>query len=237
MEFRFTVSRLRDGVALTIAETEKVLLDDLEESRGTSKQALWDLAVLYSKTGRQTLAVDCISRLYPLASDDEERAGCGLAMGQLQEQLGAFEAAAHHYGVALKFESAVPDTRYWLNNNLGYSLLQLSRADDAIPYLEIAVATDRDRPNAYKNLGLAHAHLGAFARAAAYFVSATQANATDARSLRHLEEMIAAHPEVLAEVPDLRQQVVDCRGAVELAASQQPDFEAHWKKMRDRPPN
>lgn len=237
MEFRFTVSRLRDGIPMAVGEIERLLREEIEEATGSSKQALWDLAVLYSRTGRQMLAADCIIRLDAIASDDEERARCGLAIGQLQEQLGDFEAAAHHYSATLKFESVSPDIRYWLLNNLGYSLLQLSRPDDAIPYLEIAVATDRDRPNAHKNLGLAHARLGAYARAVACYVSATQANATDPRSLRHLEELIDAHPELLTEIPDVRRQLAACRDAVKFAASQQPDIEAHWKRMRDRPTN
>ncbi len=219
---------------MTLDEIEKVLLQAVEETQGTSKQAIWDLAVFYSQRGRHDQAADCILRLQALASDDEERARGGLAMGQLQEQRGDFEAAARTYGAALEFKPENGDTGYWLRNNLGYSLLQLARPKEAIPYLEAAATIDHGRPNAYKNLGLAHELIGAYAIAVAYFVSATQANAADPRSLRHLEELVERHPGVLAEVPDLAAKLAACRAAVDHAASQQPDAEAHWNKLKNR---
>jgi tetratricopeptide (TPR) repeat protein len=233
MEFRFTVVRLQDGVAMTVDEIERVLLREVQETQGTSKQVLWDLAVLYSRTGRQREAADCINGLVKIVADDEERARCGLAMGQLHEQLGDFEEAARYYGATLELQPATGDTGYWLHNNLGYSLLQLGRPKEAIRYLETAATIDRGRPNAYKNLGLAHGILGEHGSAAAYFVSATQANAADPRSLRHLQELVEAHPEVLEEFPDLRAKLAACRHAVEHAAAQQPDTDSHWKKLLD----
>jgi tetratricopeptide (TPR) repeat protein len=218
---------------MTADEIERALLQQVEETEGSSKQALWDLAVFYSRTRRQVEAADCISRINAMTADREERASCTLAMGQLQEQLGDFGAAARYYETALESKPEVSDTCYWLNNNLGYSLLQLDRPREAIAYLEAAVTVDRGRPNAYKNLGLAHRLLGDFARAAECFVVATQVNAADPRSVRHLEELVEAHPGLLAEVPDLRERVAACRSAVERAASEQPDFAAHWKKLRD----
>jgi len=95
----------------------------------------------------------------------------------------------------------VRDTCYWLNNNLGYSLLQLDRPREATAYLDTAVAADPGRPNAYENLGLAHSLLGDFARAAECFVVTTQVNAADPRSVRHLEELVEAHPGLLARFP------------------------------------
>jgi tetratricopeptide (TPR) repeat protein len=234
MEFRFTIPRLPDGMVMTVDAIEAWLLQDLQETQGASKQVLWDLAVFYSQTGRQEQAADYVSRLNALADNDDERAVCGLSMGQLQEQLGDFEAAVRYYSAALDLKSQSTDTSYWLHNNIGYSLIQLERPQAAIGYLASAVTIDSDRPNAHKNLGLAHNLLGEHAIAAVCFVSATQANASDARSLRHLEELVAAHPEVLAAVPDLRDQLVACRSAVDHVASMQPDAEAHWKKLRDR---
>jgi tetratricopeptide (TPR) repeat protein len=234
MEFRFTISRLHDGIVMTVDEIEKVLLQQIEETQGMAKQAIWDLAVLYSETGRQQQAADCIGRLDAMAVDDQERVSCGLAMGQLQEQLGDFEAAVRYYAAALELKPEDDNRLYWLHNNLGYSLIQLDRAKEAIAVLEPAVTIGRDRPNAYKNLGLAHTLLGAYAIATAYFVSATQANAADARSLRLLEELIEAHPEVSVDVPDLRAKLAACRDAVAHAAAQQPDLDGHWKKLLDR---
>src|SRR5215470_10981825 len=60
LEFRFTIEGLPDGTALTAEELEQFILAKLEDSAGTSKQALWDLACLYSQTGRNDRALDCI---------------------------------------------------------------------------------------------------------------------------------------------------------------------------------
>jgi tetratricopeptide (TPR) repeat protein len=234
MKFDFTIQRLQDGIPLTGDEIERVLLDEIEESNGTSCEAFWSLAVLYSRTGRQREAAACIARLRAMVVNDEEHARCQLAMGQLQEQLGDFEAAVHFYRGGLELSPRPGDTGYWLNNNLGYSLIQLGRPSEALALLEAAIAIDGTRPNAHKNLGLAHDHLGTYALAVRCFVKATQANASDPRSMKHLETIIAAHPEVLADVPGLAETLTECCRAVGVAAGQQPDARAHWQRLRDK---
>jgi tetratricopeptide (TPR) repeat protein len=153
-------------------------------------------------------------------------------MGQLQEQLGNFEAAARFYRGGLELRAGPGATWYWLNNNLGYSLVQLGRPSDALEFLEAAIAIDETRPNAHKNLGLAHERLGSYAMAVMCFVRATQANASDPRSLRHMDDLIAAHPEVLVDVPGLGETLTECRSAVAFATAQQPDERAHWQRLR-----
>ena len=234
MKFEFTIRRLQDGIPLTGVEIERVLLDEIEESNGTSREAIWSLAVLYSRTGRQHEAAGCIARLRAMAVSDEEHARCQLAMGQLQEQLGNFEAAVLFYRGGLELPPGPGDAWYWLNNNLGYSLIQLGRPSEALALLGAAIAIDGTRSNAHKNLGLAHEHLGAYPLAARCFVEATQANASDPRSMRHLESLIAAHPEILADVPGLAETLAECRRAVEFATAQQPDARAHWQSLRDK---
>jgi len=234
MNFAFTIQRLRDGVPLTGEEIERVLLDEVEESNGTSREAIWSLAVLYSRTDRQHQAAECIGRLRAMAVSDEEHARCQLAMGQLQEQLEDFAAAAHFYAGGLELSPGPGDTLYWLNNNLGYSLIQLGRSSEALAGLEAAIAIDGARPNAHKNLGLANEQLGKYALAAECFVKATQANASDPRSLSHLETLIAAHPELLADFPGLPETLAECRRAVAFATAQQPDMRAHWQELRDQ---
>src|SRR5262245_31497750 len=78
---------------------------------GTSREAIWQLAVLYSRTGRQREAAGCIQRLHAMALSDEEHSRCQLAMGQLQEQLGDFEAAAESYRGGLELPTCPGDTR------------------------------------------------------------------------------------------------------------------------------
>jgi tetratricopeptide (TPR) repeat protein len=193
------------------AKAEKVLLEKLEASEGTSKDALWNLALLYSETKRQDEAFSCIQRLAALTRDPDEEAACFLAQGQLCEQVTDFEGAIRYYrtGHAMKREHA--PSWYWFNNNLGYSLVRLGQAGEALGYLRTAIAIHPRRSNAYKNMGLALTLLGDYAEAARSFLSATQANPDDGRALRHLEELLGAHPDVLPAVPDLASELASWR--------------------------
>jgi len=83
-------------------------------------------------------------------------------------------------------------------------------------------------------LGLAHAAMGDPIAAAEMFIAATQANATDHRSLDHLISLIEANPSLEVDVPDLRDRVEACKKAVEVARKHQPDFDAHWARLREQ---
>lgn len=216
---------------LTVDEVERMLLARVEASNGTSREALWDLAVYYSKVRRQREALGCVARLRTVANSDEEHAACQLAMGQLQEQMGDFEFATQFYRGGLELAVQTADSWYWLNNNLGYSLVQVECPSEAVPFLEAAISANGGRSNAHKNLGLAHERLGAYALAVRSFVAATRANASDARSLGHLEQLVATHPDVLAEVPRLAETLAECRSAVALAAAQQPKASAQQLRL------
>jgi tetratricopeptide (TPR) repeat protein len=237
LEFRFTVDTLPDGQAVTAEEMERLILADIEDSGGTSKQALWNLATLYSRTSRHDDALDCIRKLTAMAEDSEERASCVLAMGQLQEQQDDFESAVRYYRSAFDLGPESTVTWYWINNNLGYSLIQIGKHEEAEGYLRAALTIDPSRPNAFKNLGLSLQGQEEHAQAAECFVLATQADASDNRSLKHLEGLVTENPEVLIALPDLQEKLEACRQAVREAASAQPDFHAHWMRLRERKVN
>jgi tetratricopeptide (TPR) repeat protein len=129
-------------------------------------------------------------------------------------------------------EPCAQGTWYFIHNNLGFSLNQVGEHEAAVPYLEVAVEIDPARPNAYKNLALSFQALGDVERAAELFIAATKADASDARSLAHLEVLVESHPALLVDVPSLSDALEACRKAVELAKAQRPDFDAHWDKVR-----
>ena len=81
-------------------------------------------------------------------------------------------------------------------------------------------------------MGSCHQGLGDRAGAASRFVEATRADASDERSVRHLEDLVKAHPEILTEVPGVANDLESCREAVEVAKSLQPDFAANWLELR-----
>lgn len=235
LDFAFTVPQLPDGEALTVEELERTILKELDDgSCASEKQALRNLAVLYSKTNRHGQAVECMRKCSVIADDPEEEASCYLALGQLQEQIQDYEAAVTYYRAAFGMHSGNTATWYWINNNLGYCLIQLGQFKEAEGHLRAALAIDANRPNAFKNLGLAQLGQWQHAKAAECFLRATQVDAADARSLNHLQELVDAHPELLDEVPDLHHKLDACRKAVEHAASHQPDFAAHWEMLRAR---
>jgi tetratricopeptide (TPR) repeat protein len=201
------------------AEFERRLLQNLQESEGTSKDALWNLARLYSKTKRHDRAFECVNKLASLATNIEEVASCWLAMGQLSEQLSDYEAAARYYRTALNLNQDRAPTWYWIHNNLGYSLIKLGQFQEAATYLKAALRIDSTWPNAFKNLGLAVQAMNENEKAAECFVAATRVNAADGRAPNHLEELVALHPELLAEDPALKVELDACRCAVGRATS------------------
>ncbi|MFT5498607.1 MAG: tetratricopeptide (TPR) repeat protein [Kiritimatiellia bacterium] len=232
IQFQFRVQDLPEGEAVTKTEMEQRLRDALAASGGKDIDTLWSLAVLYSETQRLDESAGCIRNVIELTDDLEIHGSCHLALGQLEERRGDYEAAANRYRAALSLEPCSSSNWYFIHNNLGFSLNQVGEHEAAVPYLEVAVEIDPARPNAYKNLALSFEALGDVERAAELFIAATQADASDSRSLAHLEALVEAHPALLVDVPSLAESLDACRKAVELAKGQQPDFDAHWAKAQ-----
>jgi tetratricopeptide (TPR) repeat protein len=232
IQFQFRVQDLPEGEALTETEVEQRLRDALTASGGKCVDTLWSLAVLYSQTQRLDESAGHIRRVISLTDDLETHGSCHLALGQLEERRGDYETAANRYREALAMEPCSTSNWYFIHNNLGFSLNQVGEHQAAVRYLEVAIQIDPARPNAYKNLALSFQALGEIDRAAELFVAATQADASDSRSLAHLEALVEAHPALLVDVPSLADALKACRKVVEVAREQQPDFDAHWAKVR-----
>ncbi len=222
--FRFSVPRPPEGTPVSSEEAERFLRARIAEAPQGSKthgEAIWQLSRFLAVTGRQSEALREVEGLLAFTVDPEERAGIVLGMGQLMEQLGDYASAIEAYTRGVSLEPVAPRTWYLLHNNLGYCLNHFGRHAEAEHWCRAAIGIDPERHNAHKNLGLACQGQGRFAEAARCFIAAVQAEAADPRALRHLEELVAAHPEVAAEVPDLDRQVELCRTAVGAARAQQ----------------
>jgi tetratricopeptide (TPR) repeat protein len=107
--FRFSLPQPppKDATPLTAEQAEQELLKQLETRRRPEEKILWDLAVLYSRTGRQEEAFARVQRVVEIVETAEEKAGCCLAMGQLMEQMQRFEMAIRYYSRALSLTSNV----------------------------------------------------------------------------------------------------------------------------------
>lgn len=232
-EFFFKKWQLPDGTAaVTAEEAEESLLEQLEQSGGTCRKTLLQLARVRSSMGKHSEALTHLERLLQLSDDIEENASYFLALGQLMEQLGDHSAATEYYRGGFRLKPSRPTTWYWINNNLGYCLNELKRYDEAEPYLRTAIETAPKMSNAYKNLGLCFLGQGDYAQAAENFVSAVRADASDIRPFKHLEGLVKSHPEILSTVPDLSRTIDLCRKAAEYARQKQPDFKEQWRRLR-----
>jgi tetratricopeptide (TPR) repeat protein len=233
--FRFSLPPTADGgKPVTAEEAEQILLKQLETQERKEEDVLWDLAKLYSLTGRQILAFDCVQRLVEIAENAEKKAACHLAMGQLMEQMQDFGTAIQYYSQALTLEPVNNSTWYLIHNNLGYCLNHFGRHKEAEPYCRRAIEIDPQRHNAYKNLGVSLEGQGQHAQAAMSYVRAVQANASDPRALRHLEGLLEKYSEVRFQVPDLEQHYRACRMAVDHAIQVRNEMLQHHRGRQAR---
>jgi tetratricopeptide (TPR) repeat protein len=187
------------AMELTMAEAERELLRQLEQSEHNPSTVLWELARLYNATGRQEQALQCLRRVLAGESDLEAKAGCVLALGQTMERTGDFPGAIRYYREALVMEPARTETWYFIHNNLGYSCNQVGQHEEAERFCRSAIAIAPDRHNAHKNLGIALTGLGRYREAAQCFITATQKCANDPRATEHLHQLLEQHPELNAE--------------------------------------
>ena len=143
--------------------------------------------------------------------DPEELAARFLRLGIQMEGLEDFASACEFYSKGLSLDPQSAHTRYFLNNNIGYSLNQLRRFADAEPYCRTAIEVEGRRHNAYKNLGVSLTGQKRYAEASVCFVQATRACPGDRRALLCLERLVTEVPEILSLVPGLEKDLDECR--------------------------
>jgi tetratricopeptide (TPR) repeat protein len=107
------------------------------------------------------------------------------------------------YNHALATDPDDPLVRYFANNNLGYSLLQLGRFDEAEEYCEAAILINPEQYNAHKNLGLAREGQGRWMDAALSLAEAVRLCPQNTRAWLHLQQLLGLKPGLMAESPDL----------------------------------
>lgn len=235
LSFNYSLPQRQEGplVELSFAEIEKVLLSKLSESKGDLRDPLWQLARFYSHVKQHEQALDYLRKVLALQPEIEDKAATVLGMGQTMEQVGDYESAVRYYREALAFEPVHTPTWYFIHNNLGFSLNMLERFEEGEKFCRTATEIDGQRPNGFKNLGIALRGQGRFSEAAECFVKATQADASDPRSVRLLEELLEEKPELGF---DFGSQLEYCRKAVEVARQQcamlpQPQIQRGWRKQ------
>jgi tetratricopeptide (TPR) repeat protein len=149
----------------------------------------------------------------PKSPDDRARAY--VTLGCICEHELNWEAAISNYARAIEASPHDTSLRYFSNNNLGYSLIQLGRYDEAEEYCEAAIEVDDERHNAHKNLGLARQGQGRWVDAAFCFARASRLSPSDPRSWWHLEQLLTTRPHLLSQSPGLKKEVELLRDMIE----------------------
>lgn len=227
LQFNYRVPCPPDGrvVELTDDQMERLLVKELQEAKADPTQPMWKLAIFYRSQGNLDRALALFRDLLLRVPDLESKAQLIFSLGQTAEKASDFDLAVRFYREALGMEPCSPFTWYFIHNNLGYSLNQLGRYGEGADYCRRAITISQQPPNGHKNLGLALTGLGRYREAAEAFIRATQANASDARSLRHLEALLSEHPELEFE---FSKAVAACREAVAVAREAIEEAEAGW---------
>jgi len=151
---RFLTPDLPKMKKITPNEAEMLLQSRLKETQDHFEDAIWELIWFYSSTGRQDLSSRYLLLLMELTGDPEKQAFYWLTLGQLMEQIQDFEKAIECYKQGFRMKPTTSWVWYFINNNLGYSLVQVGLFEEAEPYCRAAIEIDPKRHNAYKNLGL-----------------------------------------------------------------------------------
>jgi tetratricopeptide (TPR) repeat protein len=185
----------KDGEMVSITDVDGMLsvLSKRTENRDEIAKALW---VIAGECAEDT-AIGYYGKILLLVDAPREKAGVLLAMGQACERSGDHRAALETYSRAFEFPQEPGLVWYFLHNNLGYCLNKEGRYLEAEKHCRAAINIDHRRYNAHKNLGIALQGLGRYCEAAKSFMAATIACPEDGRALRHLKDLVAAHPESL----------------------------------------
>ena len=173
----------------TLEELDKTLAQELHRCERELEHAVYQTAKHLAETDRHIQAYVYMARLAEYTLDESKKAFFRLTGGQILEQGGEYSAAAAVYRKGLECNTDDPETRYFLNNNLGYSLIQIGKHNEAEGYCREAIEIDQARHNAYKNLGLVLREKGQYAEAANCFLTASIIAPNDLRAARLLDEL------------------------------------------------
>ena len=183
---------------------DKELLAAIYRCEDQLEEAIYEATKYLAATGRQSTAFQLVVRFADYTLHEEKKAFYRLTAGRLAEQAGEFAVAASVYRDGLATPTPDAETLYFLNNNLGYSLVQLEEFAEAEGFCREAIAIGPMRHNAHKNLGLSLQGQGEYLSAAECFLRAATLCPENTRAQEHLEDLLNAHPELAAQMPELQ---------------------------------
>jgi tetratricopeptide (TPR) repeat protein len=142
----------------------------------------------------------------PETPDDIARAN--LMLGCAGEKEANFDVAVECYSKVVAAQPLDPRIRYFGNNNLGYSLVQLGRFGEAEGFCQAAIRINPEQYNAHKNLGLVRQGQERWLDAALCFAEASRVCPVEPRARHLLDGLIAAHPDLVSRSEELQQAII-----------------------------
>lgn len=202
---------------MNIEQAEKYFLAKLDDPEEDHQAIRRELFVIYRTMGRAADSMLYAQEYLAHTDNPEARAEAFYILGQAMEHISDFESAVRFYLLAFELNPQNRLYQYFVLNNLGFSLNQLKRFPESEVYLRKAIEVDSTRSNAFKNLGLSLEGQGRLGEAADSYIDAIRANAGDSRPLKHLEELVERHKELLVTEPELTLRLQECRHVVAIA--------------------
>ncbi|MBF0355971.1 MAG: hypothetical protein HQL43_12110 [Alphaproteobacteria bacterium] len=137
-----------------------------------------------------------------------------LRLGLQSEGEEAWEKAAGYYRQVLALSPRDVVLRYFGNNNLAYSLIQMNRFAEAEKFCHQAIGIDGRRHNAHKNLGLSYQGQERWLEATFSFAKASQIYPSDTRAWHLLSALLGARPYLLSQSEELRCELTQLNGSL-----------------------
>jgi tetratricopeptide (TPR) repeat protein len=162
-----------------------------------------DRVILLMRMGARHSALRELQQMLSEAADAPTRAYCYVKAGQIRELMGEWDAARACYEEAVSRMAEGEANVYLAWNNLAYCQNRLGRHDDAERSCRRAIAVDPSQFNAHKNLAIALEALGRYHEAAESYHRAYRAAPHEQVAFRRLRFLLAKHPEVQMDRPDL----------------------------------
>ncbi len=175
----------------------------MQSSKTEGEYFRWLLFVVAFYRGIQK--VDSARALLQLfletSHDNDQKAHCHLALGQIATDEQRFETAFNHFVAALKLNPTQSKITYVLHNNAGYCLNTLGRYKDAERHCRVAIETNANRPSAYRNLGISLEGQGEFVSAAWALAESVKANSADDKAQQLLAKLVEKRPALRLQCP------------------------------------
>ena len=184
-------------------DTEGLLLQRLNNTTTEQEYFRWMLFVVgfYRGINKISEAIELLDGYIKSDHNNENKAHCHLALGQIATDEKRFAVAMEHFHSALALRPEKRKVKYVLHNNIGFCLNQLNRYIEAEKYCRAAIDIDWTRASAFRNLGISLKGQGNLIGAAWVLAEAINTDPTDSRARQIVEQLVKSNPGLTVQCP------------------------------------